>query len=82
MEKEIEARIGNATRVIGGMNDIVLRMKELSPSTKMKVENATVMPVLTYGCKMWSLTNKQQSKVQATQMNVSRITGLCLLHQC
>ena len=30
MEKEIEARIGNATRVIGGMNDAVLRRKELS----------------------------------------------------
>ena len=25
MEKESEARIGNATRVIGGSNDIVLR---------------------------------------------------------
>ena len=30
MEKEIEARIGNATRMIGGMNDAVLRRKELS----------------------------------------------------
>ena len=30
MEKEIEARIRKATRVIGGMNDAVLRRKELS----------------------------------------------------
>ena len=72
MENKIEARIGNATRVIGGMNNIVLRMKELSQSTKMKVVNATVMPVLVYGCEMWSLTKKQQSEVQATQMGVIR----------
>ena len=30
------------------------------------------MPVLMYGCETWSLTKKQQSKVQATQMNVLR----------
>ena len=72
MEKEIEARIGNATQVIGGMNDAVLRRKELSQSTKIKVVNVTMMPVLMYGCETWSLTKKQQSKVQATQMNVLR----------
>ena len=31
-----------------------------------------MMPVLMYGCETWSLTKKQQSKVQATQMNVLR----------
>ena len=30
------------------------------------------MPVLMYGCETWSLAKKQQSKVQATQMNVLR----------
>ena len=56
MEKKTEARIGNATRVIGRMNDTVLRRKELSWSTKMKAVNATVMPV----------GKKRQLKVQAT----------------
>ena len=42
----------------------------------MKVVNATVMQVLVYGCETWSLTKQQQSKVQATQMNVlGRIEG-------
>ena len=36
MEKEVEARIGSATRVIGGMSEIVLRRKELSRNTKLK----------------------------------------------
>ena len=42
MDKEVEARIGNATRVIGGMNEMVLRRKELSRSTKLKVVNVSL----------------------------------------
>ena len=82
MEKEIEARIGNATRVIAQLNDSVLRRKELSRGTKMKVVNATVMPVLMYGCETRSLIKKQQSKVQARQMNVlGRIKGVNRLNR-
>ena len=47
---------------------MVLRSKELSRSTKLKV----VMPTLLYGCETWSLS-KRQSKLQATQMNVLRM---------
>ena len=80
MDKEVEARIGNATRVIGGMNEMVLRRKKQSRSTKLKVVNATVMPKLMYGCETWSLSKRQQSKVQATQMNVlRRIEGVSRL---
>ena len=80
MEKEAEARIGCATRVIGGMNEIVLRRKELSRNTKLKVLNAVMMPTLLYRCKTWSLSKQQQSRVQATQMNALRtIEGVCRL---
>ena len=44
--------------------------KEIEPITpinaKMIVVNAIVMSVLMYGCEMWSLTKRQQLKVQAT----------------
>ena len=80
MEKEVEARIGSATRTIGGMSEAVLRRKELSKSTKLKVVNATMMPSLLYGCEVWSLTKQQQGKVQATQMSVlRRIQGVSRL---
>ena len=80
MDKEVEARIGIATRVIGGMNEMVLKRKELSRSTKLKVVNATAMPTLMYGCETWSLSKRQQSKMQATQMNVlRRIEGVSRL---
>ena len=69
VEKEVEARIGSATQVIGGLSEIVLRRKELSRNTKLKVMNATMMPTLLYGSETWSLSKKQQSRIQATQMN-------------
>ena len=71
MEKEIEARIAMATRLVGGMGDTVLSRWELSKGTKLKVVNATMMPSL-YGCEVWSLTKQQQGRVQATQMRVLR----------
>ena len=72
MGKEVEARIGSASRMIGGMNKAVLRRKELSISTKLKVVNATMMPSLLYGCGVWNLTKQQQLSMQATQMSVLR----------
>ena len=50
MEKEAEARIANATRMIGGMSEVVLRRNELSKNTKLTVSNATMIPMLMYGC--------------------------------
>ena len=51
-EKEAEAKIGSATQVIREMNEIVLRRRELSRSGKLKVVNATTMPVLMYVCEV------------------------------
>ena len=59
--KEVQARIGSAPRVIGGMNEIVMRRKELSRTTKLKVLNAVMMPTLMYECEKWSLSKQQQS---------------------
>ena len=38
IEKEVEARIAKATKMIGGMSEVVLRRNELSKNTKLKVE--------------------------------------------
>ena len=64
MEKEVEARIASATRMVGGTSERVRRRRELSKSTK--------LPSLLYGCEVWSLTKQQQRRVQATQMSVMR----------
>ena len=57
--------------MIGGMSEAVLRRRELSKGTKLKVVNATMMPSLLYGCEAWILTRQQKLKVQAS-MNVLR----------
>jgi len=78
MEREVEARIGCTSRIIGGMSQAILRRRELSKQTKLKVVNAMVMPVLMYGCEAWALRKEQRSKIQATQMNaLRRIEGVC-----
>ena len=71
-KKEVETRIGSAARMVGGMSEAVLRRKELSKKTKLKVINATMLPTLMYGCEAWSLSKQQESKVQVTQMGVLR----------
>ena len=68
--------IRNATRMIGGFSEVVLRRNELSKNTKLKVVNATMIPTLMYGCEAWSLLKKRQSRVQATQMRVLRRIGV------
>ena len=66
MEKEVEARIVSATRMVGGTSERVLRRRELSKSTKLTVVNATMVPSLLYGCEVWSLIKQQQRRVKAT----------------
>ena len=56
------------------MNETVLKRKELSRSTKLKVVNVTMIPTLLYGCETWCLSKHLESRVQATQMNVLRWT--------
>ena len=50
MDQEVEARIGCASRIIGGMSQGILRRRELIKQTKLRVVIAMVMPVLMYGC--------------------------------
>ena len=60
MEKEVEAKIGSATRMVGGLSEIVLKRKDLSKRTKLRVIDATMIPTLMYGCENWSLSKQQQ----------------------
>ena len=39
--------------------------------------NATMLPMLVYGCEVWNLLKQQESRVPATQMRVlQRIEGV------
>ena len=72
MQREVEARIGCASRVIGGMSQAILR-RQLSKQTKLKVVNAMVISVLMYGCETLAVRKEQKSKIQAMRMNMLSI---------
>lgn len=71
-QRDIEARIGGSSKIMGGMSRTILSRGELSRQTKLKVVNAMMMLVLLYGCETWILCKDQKSKIQATQMNTLR----------
>lgn len=80
MDREVEQRIGMASKMIGAIGSTVLGRKELSKGTKLRVVNAMVIPTLTYGCEAWALQTKHKGRIQATQMRVlRRIEGVTRL---
>ena len=58
----------------------VFGSRELSKKAKVKVYNATVVPVMTYGCESWVLREREETRLQASEMSVLRkIAGVTRL---
>ena len=57
---------------VGAMKAIVLENRGLSWKAKMQVYNAMVVPIMTYGCELWVLREKEKSRLQATEMSILR----------
>lgn len=72
MEGEINNRIGAATRLYNALNRILISKREVSKLTKMKIYESVFVPVLTYGCESWVLSERQKSKLQACEMRYLR----------
>ncbi|PZC79931.1 hypothetical protein B5X24_HaOG215613 [Helicoverpa armigera] len=54
----------------------IVKSKEISMSTKRKVFNTCILPVITYGCETWSLTKLHRQKLQRCQRAMERsMTG-------
>ena len=78
--KKIENRIGAAVKVIGAMRSEVLERRELSRGTKLRVFNAMVVPTLLYGCKIWTVLKRHESRLQVTEMRfLRRVEGVTKL---
>ena len=71
-EIEINKRIGNALKMFYAMNKTFIQKKEVSEHTKTTVFKSIYIPILTYGCETWILTQKMKSKIQATEMKFLR----------
>ena len=75
-EEEIIRRIGIASRALGDL-DCVWRDRTITRTTKMRLYNSLVLPILLYASETWTLTKEQSRKLDAFDTkSLRRIEGL------
>ncbi|KAK3508726.1 hypothetical protein QTP70_004271 [Hemibagrus guttatus] len=76
MDREIDRRIGAAAAVMRSMYRSVVVKKELSRKAKLSIYQSIYVPTLTYGHKLWVMTERVRSQIQAAKMSfLHRVAG-------
>ena len=70
--QEMKRRIGQGWNAFRKLDNI-MRDKNVPMRLKRKAFNECILPVMTYGCETWSLSNIQLEKLLTTQMKMERI---------
>ena len=70
--QEMKRRIGQGWSAFGKL-DNVIQDKNVPMRLKRKALNECILPVMTYGCETWSLSNTQLEKLVTTQRKMERI---------
>ena len=69
----------NDKQTVGAMKK-VYENREISREAKVTVFEAVTIPTLMYGCEVWVLTEREKSRLQATEMRMLRkIAGVSRL---
>ena len=77
---ELNRRIGRAATVVGALRRTVFGNRDLSSEAKMTVYNAVVVPTMVYECEAWVLKDRDQTRLQATEIEVlRRVVGVTRL---
>lgn len=71
INKEVERRIANGWKKYWGAKEI-MKDKNLHISTKSKLFNTCILPVLTYGSETWALTRNIANKLSTCQHAMER----------
>ena len=72
IEEEINERIGAANRCLFSLMSL-LKKRSISERTKLRVYNTIIRPILIYGCETWSLTKKQEKRLEVFENKILRI---------
>ena len=79
MEEEIDRRIGAVSTLIWALCQSVVAKRELSQKARLSAYQSIFVPTLTYGHKLWVVTERTRSWVQAAEMSfLHRVAGLSL----
>lgn len=70
-EDEINLRIAKSNNCAGGLSRI-LKSKEVSRHTKIRVYKTIIRPTLTYSCETWIMTNKIKQKLETWERRILR----------
>ena len=75
--KELKIRRANAWKAFWAQRKILLSKMKLS--TKMRIFNSTILPIMSYGSQTWATTKKQLKKLNTTLHSMLRkILGIRL----
>ena len=66
--KDVITRIGKASSAFGRLKSPLFTRPDISLSTKMKVFNSSIIPVLLYGAESWIIGVEELRKLEVTQM--------------
>lgn len=80
IEEEISNRVNKTMSTYGMLYKILFNKKEISKWTKIKIYESVLLPMLTYGCESWVLTEKLKQKIITCEMKILRkIAGVTRL---
>lgn len=72
-EVEVNNRIGATNRLLQSIKNVVVKKKEITVKTKLKIYRTVYLPTLMYGSENWILDERQKSKLQAMEMRYLRL---------
>lgn len=72
LDREINERTGKVGRLFNAMRTTFLGKREIPKNIKVEVVKKVVIPTLIYGSESWTLTDRNMSRVNATEMRFLR----------
>ena len=73
-EVDVQNKLNRFLRVSGSINR-TLRANKVSREARLKVYNTLAIPVLTFGCEVWSLRKTDKQRITAAEMRFLRRTA-------